>query len=497
MIKNFNYISQSHTMRILSHAICITVIALFATSSNGAVVQRGTTTSATSRPTVATRTNITSRMPTMSISPSQSTSTTETEDDEEGTVEEDAEVEEEIVIENKSSQFDEVLGSTSTSATDSSSTELAEMIQRQRAALDAQDATNTATQTMQTALASGQNACDIGLRKCMQGKCGNDFSKCSGDTDTSWGNKMDSCRRETECSGEEYRMFASEIKADRDMNARLASYNAVIDCGNRYNDCIMTQCGVTFSKCLGKAAGDAAIAACETIAKNCTQQDNGLTNRTMQVFATLRQDAEKQVQKDEERLYDLRDQMAEQCRMLGAMFDERSLDCVYTVEFYAGDDSTLYASKKAYAGNTFDCTPNWFGIDVTTFMENAYRLTRTQTSATSSLLGSGLGVAAGALTSGAISRAIDTQKAESALKDAKKEYQENYGNNPTSSNTAQSKGNDSDAAKKEGETPATTNSTSEQKTAQASGNEAKTTTTGASSSAGSESKETKSVVQRK
>lgn len=497
MIKKFHYISQSHTMRTLSHAICITVIALFATSSNGAVVQRGTTTSAASRPTVATRTNITSRMPTMSISPSQSTPTTETEDnEEEETVEEDAEVEEEIVIENKSSQFDEVLGSTSTSATDSSSTELAEMIQRQRAALDAQDATNTATQTMQTALASGQNACDIGLRKCMQGKCGNDFSKCSGDTDTSWGNKMDSCRRETECSGEEYRMFASEIKADRDMNASLASYNAVIDCGNRYNDCIMTQCGVTFSKCLGKAAGDAAIAACETIAKNCTQQDNGLANRTMQVFATLRQDAEKQVQKDEERLYDLRDQMAEQCRMLGAMFDERSLDCVYTVEFYAGDDSALYASKKAYAGNTFDCTPNWFGIDVTTFMENAYRLTRTQTSATSSLLGSGLGTAAGALTSGAIDRAIDTQKAESALKDAKKEYQENYGDKPASSNATQSEDN-SNSSKKEGETPATANSTPEQKPAQESGSEANPTTTNPSSSAGSESKETKSVVQRK
>lgn len=483
MIKNFNYISQSHTLRILSHAICITVITLFSAPSDGAVVQRGTA-SAASRPTIATRTNITSRMPTMSTSPGQSTSTNETEDKEEETVEESTEKEAETVIENKSSQFDEILSSSSTSATDSSSSELAEMIQRQRAALDTQDATTTATQTMQTALASGQNACDIGLRKCMQGKCGNDFSKCSGDTDTSWGNKMDSCRRETECSGEEYNMFASEIKADRDMNARLASYNAVIDCGNRYNDCIMSQCGTTFSKCLGKAAGDAAIAACETIAKNCTQQDSGLANRTMQVFATLRQDAEKQVQKDEERLYKLRDQMAEQCRMLGAMFDERSLDCVYTVEFYAGDDATLFASKKAYAGNTFDCTPNWFGIDVTTFMENAYRLTRTQTSATSGLLGSGLGVAAGALTSGAIGRALDTQKAENALNDAKKEYQENYGDKSAPSDAAQSKDNDSEGAKKEGDAATKTNSASEQKTTP-------------DSSVTPDAKETKSVVQRK
>ena len=84
------------------------------------------------------------------------------------------------------------------------------------------------------------------------------------------------------------------------------------------------------------------------------------------------------------------------------MFDERSLDCVYTVNFYAGNDSTLYASKKAYAGGTFECTPNWFGVDVTTFKENAYRLTREQTSASSAMLGSGVGVAVGAVTSGVV-----------------------------------------------------------------------------------------------
>ena len=76
-----------------------------------------------------------------------------------------------------------------------------------------------------------------------------------------------------------------------------------------------------------------------------------------------------QVYIDEERLADLMDQMRTQCEAMGALFDERSLDCVFTVEFYAGDDSTLYASKKAYAGSTFSCTPDWFGIDITTFMQ--------------------------------------------------------------------------------------------------------------------------------
>ena len=199
-----------------------------------------------------------------------------------------------------------------------------------------------------------------------------------------------------------------------------------MDCGNQYNDCIVTECGTTFSKCLGKSAGDAAIAKCETIAKNCIQQDSGLASRAMQVFANLRVDAEEQIQRDEERLYELRDEMMAQCTSIGATFDERTFSCVFTVEFYAGEDATLFASKKAYAGDVFDCTPNWFGIDVTTFMENAYRLTREQTSASAAMLGSGLGVAAGAITSGAIDRAIDGHKADRAVDKAKKEFDETY-----------------------------------------------------------------------
>ena len=147
--------------------------------------------------------------------------------------------------------------------------------------------------------------------------------------------------------------------------------------------------------------------------------------RTMGVFGELRQTAERQVSADEQKLYGLREQMRVLCTRLGAMFDERSLDCVYTVNFRAGDDNTLFASKKLYAGSTFDCTPNWFGIDVTTFRENALRASREQTSASSAMLGSGVGQAVGALTSGAIDRAIDRYTADNALDDAIRDCVEN------------------------------------------------------------------------
>ncbi len=320
------------------------------------------------------------------------------------------------IIENKTSQFDDVLDETNASGGDAAANDLAAKIRAQRAALDAQDAATTAAAKSQSALSSGQNACDQALRTCMKEKCGNDYSKCKGDGDTIWGDKMDSCRRNAECTGEEYALFAAEIKADRDMNAKMANYNAIIDCGNQYNDCIFTECGTTFAKCLGKSGGDLAIAACEKIAKNCTQQDNGLASRMMSAFGAVRQDAEKSVQRDEEKLYKMRDAMASTCQRLGAMLDERSMDCVFTVNFFAGEENTAYASKKAYAGSVFDCDQNWFGIDITTFKENAYRLTRSQTAASSAMLGSGVGMAVGAVTSGALDRSLDRQKAEKAAK---------------------------------------------------------------------------------
>lgn len=422
------------------------------TTANAAVVQRGTA----SRAPVQRTSNAASRMPTITAAvanAAQTTAATEpTVDDtpttttpEPTTTDSDVD-DEDFIIEDKTSQFDEILSDTTSSTSPVKNSELAENIKRQRAALDSQSAASTAAAQMQSALASGQNACDIGLRTCMKEKCGSNFLKCRGDGDTIWGDKMDACRRDLPCTGEEYRMFAAEIKADRDLNAKLDSYDAIINCGNEYNQCIETQCGVTFGKCLGKAAGDAAIAACAKIAKNCTQQDNGLASRTMNVFATLRVDAEKQVQRDEQRLYAMRDEMESQCKRLGAMFDQRSLTCVFTVEFYAGDKSTLYASKKAYAGSTFDCDPNWFGIDVTTFKENAYRTTREQQSATSAFMGAGLGVAAGAITSGAINRAIDTKKAKKALKNAQEEPTDGTDTDPQGGGDAESD-TDSDAEK--------------------------------------------------
>ena len=323
----------------------------------------------------------------------------------------------EQIIMNKSNQFENTISDIMESAAPDNS--FAEEIRRQRAALAASESESTATGNQQRALATNSHTCDVGLRKCMSEICGKDFTKCATDGDTAFGDKLDRCRRNTECSAEEFSLFTTEIKADRDVNVKLSSYNSVVECGNSYNACIMNECGTMYNKCLGKTAENAAIQKCSTVAKECNEADSGLTSRFGTAIGKLRENAEKDIKKDEQRLYALRDLMEKQCKSLGAAFDERSFDCVYTVNFYAGENqSAPLASRKAYAGDSFVCMQEWFGVNTTTAQENAYRETRAQTAASSAMLGSGLGTAAGAISSGAIDRAIDTTKAENAYKEA-------------------------------------------------------------------------------
>ncbi|MCQ2581584.1 MAG: hypothetical protein MJ170_01210 [Alphaproteobacteria bacterium] len=394
---------------IFNISVIVLYACCFAFASNAAVVQRGAT-AARRTPTVSTK--VTSAPQATKSSVSETVTTPEP-------VEVTEEIAPEPIIENKASQFSTALNDSVES--DSSDSTLAAKIRAQRAQADAAAASEINNNTIKSSVSTKSNSCDSDLRKCMQETCGSDYAKCAGDTDTTWGNKVELCRVKTKCSAHEYALFAPEIKADRDTNAQIASYNEIVNCGNEYNNCIVTECGTKFTKCLGKSAGDKAIANCAKIAQKCIKQDSGLAGRVGSVFGTLRVDAEKHVQNDEKRLYELRDKMREQCSFIGAMFDERTLDCVYTINFFANNSDTPYASKKAYAGSTFDCSPNYFGIDITTFKENAYRLTREQTAASSAMLGSGVGTAVGAFTSSAVNRSIDTTKAENDLRKSCKE----------------------------------------------------------------------------
>ena len=387
--------------RFLITSVSIIIMACFASFDNASAARTAVRGTSAARKTVATTQNTKEQVKEPVNEVQEST-----------TKEEPAPV----YVANKTSQFETAVSAVIDIASDDNS--FAEEIRRQRAALAASQNLERATNDQKQALQSGSNSCDQDLRKCMIEKCGNNFTGCALDGDTIFGDKLNSCKRNTKCSGEEFSLFAKEIKADRDLNVQLSSYENVVNCGNQYNACLVNECGNTYTKCLGKSAADAAIKKCETIAKECTEADSGLTARFNTAIGMLREDAEKSIKSDEQRLYTLRDSMKSVCENMGAMFDERTFDCVYTVNFFAGaNQSTPLSSRKRYAGDTFVCTQEWFGVNVTTFKENALRETRSQTAASSAMLGSGVGTAAGLVASGAVGRALDTQKAKKDLKE--------------------------------------------------------------------------------
>ncbi len=298
-----------------------------------------------------------------------------------------------LVDSERVNKFSAALGSESVAS--SSESDLKELISSQRNA-DVATTTQTASATRTAAaISTGKNSCDENLRSCMKEQCGENFTKCALDTDMLWGKKIEACRLNAKCTGAEYAAFAPEIKADRDAYQFLGAFVQAQDCGARYNECIVSGCGAQLGSCLSKVAGDKVISDCNKIAESCRTADSGLAGRAMSVFGTLRQDAEKQAVTDEAELYTLREKMAQQCKGIGAMFDDRSMDCVFTAEFWAPGTTSPMASRKLYAGKTFDCTQDWFGVDVTTYLENANRITRDQQGTTDALLGAGVGTLAG------------------------------------------------------------------------------------------------------
>ena len=115
------------------------------------------------------------------------------------------------VIENKSSTFSTQLNNRTDSTSNDSA--IAEKIRAQRAAIDARDNRNTATAQIKSS--ATQNSCDNDLRKCINNTCGANYKKCETDSDTTFSDKLNACRKNTTCTAHEFTLFTNEIKEDK------------------------------------------------------------------------------------------------------------------------------------------------------------------------------------------------------------------------------------------------------------------------------------------
>jgi len=274
--------------------------------------------------------------------------------------------------------------------------------------------------------AAAVSTCESAMRTCMANACGENFANCANDSELEWGRRLERCGRDANCSGREARLFGQMMRNDRDTASALGNFNSVRNCANRYNQCILRECGGrSFSRCLSRNGGDAAIRACASIFNECRAMDNGLQTRTLEKFAALRSGAERNIAMWETELRNLLSQMEAECIRTGGMFDQRSLNCLFNVELHTRASEiqvpgggTLLASRTLNAGTEFMCTPGFFGLDVTTHLENLANHARGQAAAVYGFAGAGVGTATGLVTSGAIGRATERHQAGQELREA-------------------------------------------------------------------------------
>ena len=276
------------------------------------------------------------------------------------------------------------------------------------------------------------SSCDEAMRVCMEQQCGEDFTRCATDSDAIWGIKIESCARGANCSARETALFSVEIKADRDLNATVVGFRDANQCGEDYNLCIMEHCSQQFSvtdrfsrsnrsiriggtpyvNCLSRQAGEAAVQACRHIADRCRAADSGLQARTLEALGIMRVAMEREAMEAERRLYTMRGQMEAGCRNIGGMFDQRSFECLFNLTMRAsGDWDGVVASRTVNAGTEFMCTPEWFGVDLTMYLENIARAEREARGAQAATTGAMYGMATALVASGAINRAMDRRSA--------------------------------------------------------------------------------------
>ena len=336
-------------------------------------------------------------------------------------------------VEDKSSQFGATFAKAGGTAADSSDES---DVKRQIDQLRRADAAAETVATAKKSLGAANTAvlCDSDLRKCMSEKCPGTmppnadgtttftFEKCATDNSVSWGQKLDQCQRASKCTAQEFAILAPEITADRDSFATMGGFRNVMTCGADYNKCITDGCGTTLDSCLNKAVSDGVIAGCKDKADACKSDDSGLSARVVQVFGMMRTGAGNRVAAMEKELGGMRDKMPNQCKSIGALFDARSFSCLFTVNFFADGDSNPKATRTVRAGDTFDCTQEWFGVDVTTVLENILRRDRELQGASGAMLGGGIGTGVGALANNLINKGGDLNakdtKTESDKKDA-------------------------------------------------------------------------------
>jgi hypothetical protein len=312
-------------------------------------------------------------------------------------------------------------------AEDSSDSAIAKMMREHKKNEAQRQQIETAQQRVNRAEAPAscdpKDSCDSRMRACVKKKCGERFQDCYADNETVWNMKVEPCAEDAGCNAAERAAALRELTADRQAEMKYGSFFEMQDCAEKYNKCIVQTCGGSnWTNCLSRNDSAKAILGCQPVADECRNIDSGLAARADKMLSTLRVAKEEEVARNEKRLREVIDLMTKECEEQGGTIDTRSYTCTYSVKLWVAElnDKEPMAIMTLHAGSPFQCTEQFFQTDLTTFKEDAIRLTRAQEGMGNMLLGAGGGLLAGNIASGGMGRMITAAKTKAAAKKAEK-----------------------------------------------------------------------------
>jgi outer membrane protein OmpA-like peptidoglycan-associated protein len=276
------------------------------------------------------------------------------------------------------------------------------------------------TQFMRGIASASKSKCENELMNCVVEDCGADFQKCTGDGDGVWSARFQKCRVKTSCTGAELSVYGDIIREDIKVDSQIRLMQLIIQGNNAYSRCLQNQCATTqgtplegmigFNACVTQGRINAALTACQAVYEKFRPYDSGLQARFTSMMGMLRAEKEKRIAELQKELDAMMPKMRDECKRAGAVFDDRSGECVFTAFLSVEANGRRYtpASKKIVPGSQFQCTDQWFGVDVTTYLKNAISLTVEQKTASAAFMGAGLGVGASVLTSGIADKLKDS-----------------------------------------------------------------------------------------
>lgn len=237
-------------------------------------------------------------------------------------------------------------------------------------------------------------SCDETWRQCLQGSdvCGTNYILCTTLSPIEFSNRISVCPKKIgDCTVSN--ATVKEVINNKDDYMKVSKADSILECGETMSNCIMDICGKGFTKCAKSIS--VAKTNCGYIADECSRVDPALWVRTATALNFAKGQMNAEITKIENRMAEIESELRAECSKNNFAFDSSKMQCIGVVDFNAM--GMVLQSKRMSAGSVGNCSDEFFGLDITTYRQNAANETIKQKTVSNTISGAMLGMGVGSL----------------------------------------------------------------------------------------------------